>query len=351
MTAETLANRPLSFTVPANSEATGPAEARGLARDEVRLLVSSPQRTWHVRFRDLPDALTPGDLLVVNTSATLPAAIDGRRADGAISPVHVATALDDGAWVVEVRRPDNAGPQTGVQPGERIELHGGVELDVEASYPIPGVVGSRLWRATPHPPVDRTSYLLDHGRPVRYGYLAEPWPLRDLQTVFADEPGSAEMPSAGRPFTSRLLVKLLVRGITVAPVVLHAGVSSPEKHEPPVPEWFRVPEATARLVSATRAAGGRVTAVGTTVTRALETVAGPDGRVTAGFGWTDLVLGPDRPARVVTGLVTGLHEPEASHLQLLQAVAGRELVATAYESAVAARYLWHEFGDSMLFLP
>jgi S-adenosylmethionine:tRNA ribosyltransferase-isomerase len=159
------------------------------------------------------------------------------------------------------------------------------------------------------------------------------------------------MPSAGRPFTHRLLVRLMVRGVAVAPLLLHTGVSSPEKHEPPMPERFKVPEATARLVNATRAAGGRVVAVGTTVTRALETVADPSGTVAAGSGWTDLVLGPDRPARVVTGLVTGLHEAEASHLLLLEAVAGRPLVATAYDAAVAERYLWHEFGDAMLLLP
>ena len=351
MTAAMLPDAPLRFVVPPGSAAVGPPESRGLARDEVRLLVCNPQRTWHVRFRDLPDALAPGDLLVVNTSATLPAAIDGRRPDGATAPVHVAAALDGGAWIVEVRQPGNDGPATGLAPGEPIALRGGVELEIEESYPVPGVRASRLWRAMTHPPVDRTSYLLDHGRPVRYGYLDEPWPLRDLQTVFAEEPGSAEMPSAGRPFTPRLLVRLMVRGIAVAPILLHAGVSSPEKHEPPVPERFKVPEATARLVNATRAAGSRVIAVGTTVTRALETVAGVDGTVSAGSGWTDVVLGPDRAARVVTGLISGLHEPEASHLLLLQAVAGRELVAAAYESAVAARYLWHEFGDSMLFLP
>jgi S-adenosylmethionine:tRNA ribosyltransferase-isomerase len=175
--------------------------------------------------------------------------------------------------------------------------------------------------------------------------------LADVQNVYATEPGSAENASAGRPFTERLLVRLVARGVPVVPLVLHAGVSSPELHEPPAPERYRVPEVTARLVTATRAAGRRVVAVGTTVTRALETVTGEDGVTRPGEGWTDLVLGPDRPARAVTGLVTGLHEPEASHLLLLQAVAGPDLVARAYDAAVAGGYLWHEFGDSMLFLP
>jgi S-adenosylmethionine:tRNA ribosyltransferase-isomerase len=146
-------------------------------------------------------------------------------------------------------------------------------------------------------------------------------------------------------------VRLMARGVVFAPIVLHTGVSSPEKHEPPMSERYDVPAATARLVNLTRASGGRVVAVGTTSVRALETVADASGRVAAGSGWTDLVLGPARPARVCTGLVSGLHEPEASHLLLLEAVAGGDLVAAAYRAAVAERYLWHEFGDSMLFLP
>jgi S-adenosylmethionine:tRNA ribosyltransferase-isomerase len=159
------------------------------------------------------------------------------------------------------------------------------------------------------------------------------------------------MASAGRPFTAELLVRLMARGIPVVPLTLHTGVSSPELHEPPYPERFAVPEGTARLVNATRQVGRRVVAVGTTVTRALETATDDDGVTRTTAGWTDLVLGPGRPARAVTGLVTGLHAPEASHLQLLEAVAGPDLLDTAYRAAVAGHYLWHEFGDSMLFLP
>jgi len=339
------------FTLPPGSEATAPPERRGLARDAVRLLVARPGDVHHAVFRDLADHLEPGDLVVVNTSATRPAALEGQRLDGRRTPVHVATATDDGSWVVEVRRADNSGPETDVREGERIQLAGGVSLLVESSFPRGGALGSRLWRTRPKPELPLTSFLHDHGRPIRYGYLSEKWPLGDLQTVYADEPGSAEMPSAGRPFSHRLLVRLISKGVAVAPIVLHAGVSSQEKHEPPMPERDRVPEATARLVSSTRQAGRRVVAVGTTVVRALESATTTDGEVTAATDWTDLVLGPDRPARAVTGLVTGLHEPEASHLLLLEAVAGADLVRRAYAEAVAQRYLWHEFGDSMLFLP
>lgn len=337
------------FALPAESEATSPPEWRGVDRDAVRLLVARPSGLEHTRFRDLPDQLEPGDLVVVNTSATLPAAVDGTRGGEGV-PVHVASQLDDGDWVVELRRPDGSGPQLDVSPGEHVQLPGGVQLKMLWPYPDADALTSRLWRAAANPEVDRVSYLTSYGRPVEYGYLRGHFPLRAYQTVYAAEPGSAEMPSAGRPFTADLLVRLIARGVSVAPVVLHAGVSSPELHEPPTPERFAVPEATARQVNAVLAAGRRVVAVGTTVVRALES-ATTDTGVRAAAGWTDLVLGPDRPARVVNGLITGLHDPEASHLQLLEAVAGRALVDDAYAAAVDEKYLWHEFGDSMLLLP
>jgi len=339
-----------TFVLPPEAEASSPPEERGLARDEVRLLAATPSGLTHTRFRRLPDLLEPGDLVVVNTSATLPARVEARRADGALVPLHVSTQLDDGDWVVELRRPDNSGPDLGAEPGTDLALPGGVRLRLLEGHPDP-TQPSRLWRARPTPAVPIAAYLPAHGRPIGYGYLAGDFPLADRQNVWATEPGSAEMASAGRPFSAELVVRLVARGVVVSPLVLHTGVSSPELHEPPYPERFDVPEVTARLVRSTRAAGGRVVAVGTTVTRALETAGGEDGVVRAASGWTSLVLGPGRPARVVTGLVTGLHAPEASHLQLLEAVAGPALVARAYESAVAERYLWHEFGDSMLFLP
>jgi S-adenosylmethionine:tRNA ribosyltransferase-isomerase len=338
------------FAPPAGSEATAPAERRGLQRDGVRLLVASDAVVAHRRFRDLPELLAPGDVVVVNTSATLPAALRVWRRCDHDALIHVAGALDDGSWVIEPRRPDNRGPAGDVALGEEIMLAGGVRLRIAESYPRPDAVDSRLWRGQPDRPVDLVAHLLDHGLPIRYGEVGR-WPLEDLQNVYADEPGSAEMPSAGRPFTDRLLTRLMAHGIRVAPIVLHAGVSSPEKHEPPIPERFRVPDATASLVNLTRAEGGRVVAVGTTVVRALESVAGPDGAVTAGEGWTEHIVGPGSPARAVDGVISGLHEPASSHLLLLEEIAGREMVQRAYDEAVRHGYLWHEFGDSMLFLP
>jgi S-adenosylmethionine:tRNA ribosyltransferase-isomerase len=338
----------VDFVLPDGSEAAEPPERRGLSRDGVRLLVARPAGVEHRRFSDLPDLLEPGDLVVVNTSATLAAALDMERA-GRPAVLHVSDVLDDGDWVVELRLVD--GPDLTARPGERVTLPGGLHLRLRAAYPEPSAGRSRLWRATPSRKVDVVAHLASHGRPIGYRYLSGRYPLRDSQTVFAREPGSAEMPSAGRPFTADTVLRLVTRSVAIAPLVLHTGVSSPEAHEPPAPERYAVPAATVRAVEGTRAAGGRVVAVGTTVVRALETVATPDGTLRAGRGWTDLVLGPDRPARVVTGLVTGLHAPEASHLLLLEAVVGPQLLRVAYEAAVARRYLWHEFGDSSLFLP
>jgi S-adenosylmethionine:tRNA ribosyltransferase-isomerase len=334
----------VDFVLPQRLEATEPPPVR----DGVRLLVASPAGVTHARFSQLGEFLAPGDLVVVNTSATLAAAVDGDRA-GVPVEVHFSAELDGGAWVVEVRPAGmSAGPVDDLRPGEVITLDGGAALIVGRPRPAGQ---ARLWEARPQIDGGVSLFLSRHGRPIRYAYVPRPWPLPAYQTVFAREPGSAEMPSAGRPFTGQVVTELITRGVAVAPVVLHTGVSSQEPGEPPQPERFGVPEATARLVNLTRQAGGRVIAVGTTVTRALESAAGPDGSVHAQDGWTDLVLGPARPARVVTGLVTGWHAPGASHLALLSAVAGADLVGRAYAEAVHAGYRWHEFGDSCLLLP
>lgn len=331
--------------LPAGLEASAPPTAR----DGVRLLVAHRGGIEHARFAQLGRFLSPGDLVVVNTSATLPAAVDGTRDDGRPVTVHFATALDDGSWVVEVRPRDGAtGPVEDGRAGAAISLPDGVRVLLSAPHPQGQ---ERLWQAAVGVEGGVPAYLARHGRPIRYSYVPVPVPLAEYQTVFAREPGSAEMPSAGRPFTTELVTDLVTRGIAIAPIRLHTGVSSQDPGEPPQPERYQVPAPTARLVNMTRAWGGRVVAVGTTVTRALESAADDEGVVRDRDGWTDLVLGPARPAQVVRGLVTGWHVPGASHLQLLEAVAGAELVDRAYAEAVRARYLWHEFGDSCLLLP
>jgi S-adenosylmethionine:tRNA ribosyltransferase-isomerase len=333
------------FTLPHRLEATKPPSAR----DTVRLLVAASSGIEHTRFDRLGNYLTRGDLLVINTSATLAAAIDGTRADGRPVTIHFATALDDGTWVVEIRPRTNAtGPMADTHGGHVIYLPDGVRLHIERPHPTGQ---TRLWRSRIAVEGPIAAYLAKNGRPIRYGYVPLVYPLAQYQTVFAQEPGSAEMPSAGRPFTAKLVTQLITRGVVIAPITLHTGVSSQDPGEPPQPERYSVPAATARLVNLTRASGSRVVAVGTTVTRALESAANPDGTVRDRAGWTDLVLGADHPVRVVDALITGWHAPGASHLELLQAVAGTQLVQQAYDAALAADYLWHEFGDSCLLLP
>jgi len=346
----------LDFALPPALEADRPPEARGLRRDEVRLMVTAPGRRGevaieHARFRDLPQHLDAGDLLVVNVSATLPAAVPAELAGRERIELRFSTEAPrlagGGWWVIEMRAARGARPYRGrAVPGERLSLPGGAGVELVAPY-----LGTRLWLARFEASGPLHPYLSRHGAPVRYGYLSGDWPLDAFQTVFALEPGSAEMPSAARPFTPELVTRLVAGGVGIAPITLHTGLSSPELGEAPYPEHYSVPDATARAVNAARAAGGRVVAVGTTVVRALESVAGPGSAVEAGEGWTDLVVTPRRPPRAVDGLITGWHAPRASHLELLEAIAGRPALERAHAEALARRYLWHELGDSHLIVP
>ncbi|MGW0709736.1 S-adenosylmethionine:tRNA ribosyltransferase-isomerase [Streptomyces sp. NPDC002643] len=344
--------------VPEGLHARVPVEQRGpgLDRDSVRLLVSRGTEVSHHGFRELPRLLRAGDLLVVNTSPTLAAAVDGVIGHARVV-VHFSTRGDDGRWAVELRDPDGRGTtraRAGGPAGAEVRLSGGVRLVLEEPL---SARGERLWwaRVSSADDPDVIGMFGEHGRPIRYAYTERDQPLSVYQTVFAlssaDGAGSAEMPSAARPFTARLVAELVSRGVQFAPVTLHTGVASAEAHEPPYPERFAVPEASARLINAVKAGDGRVVAVGTTAVRAVESAAGPDGVVRARAGWTDLVVTPERGVRVVDGLVTGLHEPEASHLLMLEAIAGRAALDRAYEAAIGGRYLWHEFGDAHLILP
>ncbi|WP_328539518.1 S-adenosylmethionine:tRNA ribosyltransferase-isomerase [Streptomyces sp. NBC_00344] len=339
--------------VPEGLLASVPAEERGSGRDDVRLMVSRGCEVSHHAFRELPDQLRAGDVLVVNTSRTLPSAVDGVL-DGADVVVHFSALGDDGRWAVELRDPVPGGStrrRPGGPAGAVVRLSGGARLDWEE----PLQSGEdRLWWARPSVG-DVPGLLHRHGRPIRYAYTRRDQPLAAHQTVFAlpspDGAGSAEMPSAARPFTAALVAGLVSRGVQFAPLVLHTGVASTEADETPYPERFEVPASTALLVNAARAGGGRIVAVGTTAVRALETATGSDRVVRAASGWTDLLITPERGVRAVDGLLTGLHEPEASHLLMLEAIAGPEALARSYEEALRRLYLWHEFGDVHLILP
>jgi S-adenosylmethionine:tRNA ribosyltransferase-isomerase len=334
-------DRMLQFTLAPELEAHEPAEVRGSGRDDVRLLVSERDgdRITHTHFHDLPRFLRPGDLLVANTSGTVPAEVTARRTDGTRFALRFSTHLAEERWSAEPR-------EVRIAPGERVSLPEGAGVRFIAPYH-----GSpRLWEVEVQGTGALIPYLLRHGRPIRYSYVPRQWPLDAYQTVFTRELGSAEMPSAARPFTQQMVERLERAEVRVAPISLHCGVSSLESGEPPYPERYRVSAETAGAVNAARAAGGRVIAIGTTAVRALESAADQDGVVRPSEGWTDLVVTPERGVRVVDGLLTGFHEPQATHLAMLEAIAGCRRLNAAYNAALDGRYLWHEFGDVHLIL-
>jgi S-adenosylmethionine:tRNA ribosyltransferase-isomerase len=350
----------MEFSLPSELEASEPPEARGLRRDQVRLMVSSysSDQVTHTRFYRFPDFLAEGDVLVINTSRTRNSALLATRTDGAVLELHLSTHLDTGLWTVEVRSMDEAGKTRhfeDIHMGEALSLPGNVSAILREPYTSDCNDNTKpsktLWLAKIGFPEDVDQYLTRHGFPIRYNYVKERWPLSFYQTVYATESGSAEMPSAGRPFTSKLLKRLEAKGVRIAPLVLHTGVSNLETHEPPYKEFYRVPPETAQIVNEARSAGKRVVAVGTTVIRALETVTNGDGKTHAGEGWTCLVITPQRKLRAVNALLTGMHEPEASHLAMLEALAGMSHLKVAYREALHEGYLWHEFGDLHLILP
>jgi S-adenosylmethionine:tRNA ribosyltransferase-isomerase len=330
----------LAFELPEHLEARRPPEMRGLPRDGVRMLVSDRHSgaTEHRLFVELPALLEPGDLLVVNDSATLPAALEATRADGTPLALHLSSRVASTLWVVEPRGPAVAGESLALPESGRATLVARL-LDT----------APRLWYARIDAPEPIVEYLHHHGSAIRYKYVDESYPIGFYQTVFARTPGSAEMPSAGRPFARRTLDALRRRGIPIASVTLHAGVSSPEAHEPPQAEPFTVSPATALAVNSARREGRRVIAVGTTAVRALESAVSGD-EVVAANGWTDLIVTPDRGLRAVDGILTGFHEPRASHLQMLAAFAPAASLERAYRIALDGEYLWHEFGDVHLIL-
>ena len=373
--AETTLHKPssLDFELPPELEADAPPEARGFARDEVRLMVSyrSDDRVVHSTFQDIGDFLEAGDVLVINTSGTMNAALDAEREDGTPLELHLSTRLPADLWVVELRRPTDAAtePFRYAVAGETLRLPGGATATLHAPYPSgsPWRTGSRLWISTLDFPEPLGEYLERHGFPIRYRYVRESWPSSYYQTVYATETGSAEMPSAGRAFTPELITRLVAGGIQVAPLILHTGVASLEDNEPPYEEFYRVPPETARLVNAARASERRVVAVGTTVVRALESVTDPASTTHPGEGWTSLIVTSERGIRSVDAMLTGLHEPRSTHLAMLETLVerkppapaskrppvtpGREHLEIAYAEALRESYLWHEFGDLHLILP
>ncbi len=267
---------PLDFELPRELEAGEPPEARGLRRDEVRLMVSylEDDQVVHSSFADLPEFLEAGDTLVINTSGTMNAALPAVRENGIPLTVHLSTHLPADLWVVELRSSSGDEPVLDGESGEILALPEGASIVLQTPY-LPEnrkqpVEPNRLWISTLNLPLNLEEYLERYGSPIRYRYVRESWPASYYQSVYATEVGSAEMPSAGRAFTPELITRLVAEGVKIVPLVLHTGVASLEDDEPPYEEFYRVPPETAGAINAARNAGRRVVAVGTTVVRALE---------------------------------------------------------------------------------
>ena len=348
-----MVTKPFTFTLPAELSAKEPPERRGIARDQVRLMVINHNnyQVEHTYFNSIGEFLRPGDLLVFNTSRTLPASLDGcERPKGQCMEIRLAQHLPDDSWLALPLCQQQ--PTCSLQTGTQIHFGQGLTANIEnRDTHIPQLWKIRFSKSGTE--LMDTLYRL--GRPIRYEYVSEPWDLDYYQTVYAKEPGSAEMPSAGRAFTWKLLFDLKRRGVETAHIVLHTGLSSymddelDAQHLASEEEYY-ISEAAAQKINHTHKEGGRVIAVGTTVVRALESVADANGRVQSQHGYTRLRITAEHKLKTVDGLLTGLHEPEASHLYLLTAFLPAQKIKQAYEDAVQRGYLWHEFGDLNLIL-
>ena len=341
---------PFTFTLPPELSAKEPPERRGLARDEVRLMVIERESSvvTHTRFNHLGQFLRAGDLLVFNSSRTLPASLEGCAAPaGPCIELRLAEHLPDDSWLALLLCQAGDPFACGLRAGMQIDFGEGLTGTVEDR----DTRIQRLWRIRfSKSGTELINLFYRLGRPIRYEYVSAPWDLDYYQTVYAREPGSAEMPSAGRAFTWRLLLDLKRRGVETAYLVLHTGLSSYMDDEldaqhPASEEEYFISASAAERIARAKAQGARVIAVGTTVVRALESVADEDGRVAAGHGYTQLHIAAGHKLKTVDGLLTGMHEPEASHLDLLTAFLPAEKIRDAYQEAVRMGYLWHEFGD------
>lgn len=324
------------------------------------LIVDSFRRTHRdSRIADLPEILWPGDLLVLNDAATLPASLPAMTSQG--SPVEIrlarqhhgsqwtAVLLGEGDWRIptEARQ-----PPVKVSVGERLLIQPDFEAKIiEILDPTSRLVVLRFNRDT----AGMWMGIYAYGKPIQYSYLKGDLSLWSNQTVYASRPWAMEMPSAGYPLSWSVLLELRRRGIGLACLTHAAGISAigPKELDASLPlsEAFDIPAETAETITQSRFDGRRIIAVGTTVVRALESCAlALNGQIRAGRGETDLIIDENFHPRIVNGILTGLHDPTQSHYRLLRAFADAATLASALERAVEVGYRCHEFGDSCLIV-
>lgn len=337
----------IQFDLPAHLSCPKPTEERKLRRDEVRLLVTDKAcQTEHTTFNHLPSFLNSGDVLVVNTSATIASALPVLLPGGQEGRLHISTKLTDEKRLIEVRE---------VRGNKTIRWKQGaagmvLQLAPDATVTLKQKFYNNnqwlhLWIADFKTDQSLKTWQAANAKPIQYEKLDRQYPLSYYQTFFSFHPGSAEMPSAGRGFTPELVEMLLKKGVVLAPVLLHTGVSSLEENETPYPEYMEINPVSAAIINAAKSQARRVIAVGTTCVRAVETAVNNEGLVMPYRGNTELFINRGYSMKIVDGLLTGFHEPKASHLNILQSIGGFEQIDIAYQQAIKAGYYWHQFGD------
>ena len=343
----------IQFKLPELLACPEPTELRNIARDDVRLLVTKGDGSVdHSFFNRFSENLQAGDVLVVNTSATQAAAFPIEISKGRKGMVHFSTQINHEEWLVEIRE---------IKGNKTIRWKDGAENEV-FNLPNKGTIKLKskfyenrdllhLWTVEVNIDQDIQSYMQMYGQPIKYENLDKAYPLDYYQTYFSYQPGSSEMPSAGRGFTSLLVNKLLEKGIELVPVLLHTGVSSLEENEAPYPEYMELSPASAKIINKAKRTGRRIVAVGTTAVRAVESATNIQGEVVPYKGNTSLYIQNEYKMRTINAMLTGFHEPKASHLNMLQSLAGADHIDEAYNAAIDNNYYWHQFGDLHLILP
>ena len=346
---------PISFTLPDALSAKKPPELHGINRDHVKLFVLDRKnaKTYHSAFNHLSDYLKRGDLLIFNSSRTLPASLKtiNYKAQQNLE-VRLAEHLPDDSWLVLFLYRNKNHFHSNLQPGLKIEFESGLSATIIER----NIHNPRLWKikfSANGPELINLFYQI--GKPIHYGYISAPLPLEYFLTVFAKDPGSSEMPSAGRAFTWKMLFDLKNKGIDTAFLTLHTGLSSymdddsNAGHLIAEEEYF-ISESTADKIETNRMSKGRIIAVGTSVVRVIESSALQTGKVVPGHAYTSLRITESHKLKIANGLITGFHEPEARHLDLISAFLSPALIKKTYEEAIEKKYLWHEFGDLCLIL-
>jgi len=343
----------IQFDLPIYLACPKPTEERNMKRDEVRLLVTAGSgQIDHTSFNHLTSFLQQGDVLVINTSATVASALPVLLPRGEKGRLHLSTKLGSREWLIEIR--EITGNKTvrwqGGKEGMTFQLPSGANITLKQRF-YENEQLLHLWIAELSIHQSLGTYLTAHARPIQYEKLDQQYPLSYYQTFFSFHPGSSEMPSAGRGFTADLIERILKKGVVIAPVLLHTGVSSLEENETPYPEYMEIDPVTASIINAAKSQGRRIIAVGTTAIRAIETAVTNEGIVMPYRGNTELFIDENYVMKIVDGLLTGFHEPRASHLHMLQSLAGFEHINAAYKVAIENGYYWHQFGDLHLILP